>query len=124
MIEAGVPGAIINIASITGLQPQMMTTAYCVSKAGVEHLTKQMALENARYGIRVNAISPGYYKTDINSDYLDSDAGDKMRKRIAMKRFGEHQELDGALLLLSSKAGSYMTGSNIVVDGGHLLLPL
>ena len=70
------------------------------------------------------AISPGYYKTDINSEYLDSDAGDKMRKRIAMKRFGEHQELDGALLLLSSKAGSYMTGSNIVVDGGHLLLPL
>ncbi|MAB11987.1 SDR family oxidoreductase [Hyphomonas sp.] len=124
MIEAGVPGSIINIASITGLQPQMMTTAYCVSKAGVEHLTKQMALENARYGIRVNAISPGYYKTDINADYLDSDAGDKMRKRIAMKRFGEHKELDGALLLLSSNAGSYMTGSNIVVDGGHLLLPL
>jgi NAD(P)-dependent dehydrogenase (short-subunit alcohol dehydrogenase family) len=83
-----------------------------------------MALENARYGIRVNAISPGYYKTDINSDYLDSDAGDKMRKRIAMKRFGEHQELDGALLLLASNAGSYMTGSNIVVDGGHLLMPL
>ena len=102
----------------------MMTTAYCVSKAGVEHLTKQMALENARYGIRVNVISPGYYKTDINSEYLDSDAGDKMRKRIAMKRFGEHSELDGALLLLSSQAGSYMTGSNIVVDGGHLLLPL
>ena len=124
MIDVGVPGSIINIASITGMQPQFMTTAYCVSKAGVEHLTKQMALENARYGVRVNAISPGYYKTDLNSHYLDSDAGESMRKRIAMKRFGEYQELDGALLLLASQAGSYITGSNLVVDGGHLLMPL
>jgi NAD(P)-dependent dehydrogenase (short-subunit alcohol dehydrogenase family) len=119
-----VPGSIINIASITAHRPQLMTTAYCVSKAGVEHLTKQMALENARYGVRVNAIAPGYFKTDINDQYLDSDAGDAMRKRIAMRRFGEYGELDGALLLLASDAGSYMTGSSLVVDGGHLLSPL
>ena len=124
MIEAGVKGSIINIASITAHRPQLMTTAYCVSKAGVDHLTRQMALENARYGVRVNSISPGYYKTAINDEYLDSDAGDAMRKRIAMKRFGEYHELDGALLLLASDAGSYMTGSSIVVDGGQLLYPL
>jgi len=124
MIDAGAKGSIINIASITAHRPQYMTTAYCVSKAGVEHLTRQMALENARYGIRVNSISPGYYKTAINDEYLDSDAGEAMRKRIAMRRFGQYQELDGALLLLASDAGSYMTGSSIAVDGGHLLSPL
>jgi len=124
MIDADVKGSIINIASITGQQPQYMTTAYCVSKAGVLHLTRQMALENARFGIRVNSISPGYYKTAINDAYLESDAGESMRKRIAMRRFGEYQELDGALLLLASDAGSYMTGSSIAVDGGHLLNPL
>lgn len=124
MVEAGVKGSIINIASITAHRPQMMTTAYCVSKAGVEHLTRQMALENARYGIRVNSMAPGYYKTDINDAYLDSEAGEAMRKRIPMRRFGEYHELDGALLLLASDAGSFMTGSSIVVDGGQLLIPL
>jgi NAD(P)-dependent dehydrogenase (short-subunit alcohol dehydrogenase family) len=124
MIAAGTKGAIVNIASITAHRTQFMTTAYCVSKAGVDHLTRHMALENARYGIRVNAISPGYYKTAINDEYLDSEAGEAMRKRIAFRRFGEYRELDGALLLLSSEAGSYMTGSTIVVDGGHLLSPI
>lgn len=124
MMAAGSKGSIVNIASITAHRTQYMTTAYCVSKAGVDHLTRHMALENARYGIRVNAISPGYYKTAINDDYLDSEAGEAMRKRIAFRRFGEYRELDGALLLLSSEAGSYMTGSTIVVDGGHLLSSL
>jgi NAD(P)-dependent dehydrogenase (short-subunit alcohol dehydrogenase family) len=124
MIAAGVKGAIVNIASITAHRPQYMTTAYCVSKAGVDHLTRHMALENARYGIRVNAISPGYYKTAINDTYLESEAGEAMRKRIAFRRFGEYRELDGALLLLSSEAGSYMTGATIVVDGGQTLSPL
>lgn len=121
MIEAKAKGSIVNIASITAHRTQLMTAAYCVSKAGVDHLTRHMALENARYGIRVNAISPGYFKTAINDEYLESDAGEAMRKRIAFRRFGEYRELDGALLLLSSEAGSYMTGSTLVVDGGHLL---
>lgn len=124
MVAAGVKGSIVNIASITAHRPQMMTTAYCVSKAGVDHMTRHMALEMARFGVRVNAISPGYFKTEINDDYLDSDAGDAMRKRVPMRRFGEYGELDGAMLLLSSDAGSFMTGSTIVVDGGHLLMPL
>ncbi|MFN7179819.1 SDR family NAD(P)-dependent oxidoreductase [Hyphomonas sp.] len=124
LIEAKVKGSIVNIASITAHRTQLMTTAYCVSKAGVDHLTRHMALENARYGIRVNAISPGYFRTAINDAYLDSEAGEAMRKRVAFRRFGDYRELDGALLLLASEAGSYMTGSTLVVDGGHLLSSL
>lgn len=124
MKAAGVHGSIVNIASITAHRTQMMTSAYCVSKAGVDHLTRHMALEMARFNVRVNAISPGYYKTAINDAYLESEAGDAMRKRVPMRRFGDYKELDGALLLLASEAGSYMTGSTIVVDGGHLLIPL
>lgn len=124
LIEAKAKGSIVNIASITAHRTQLMTAAYCVSKAGVDHLTRHMALENARYGIRVNAISPGYFKTAINDAYLDAEAGEAMRKRVAFRRFGEYRELDGALLLLASEAGSYMTGSTLVVDGGHLLSSL
>lgn len=124
MVEAGVPGSIINIASITAHRTQLMTTAYCVSKAGVDHMTRHMALEMARYGVRVNAISPGYFKTEINDDYLDSEEGQKMIRRIAMRRIGNIEELAGPLLLLASGAGSFMTGSTIVVDGGHLLSSL
>jgi NAD(P)-dependent dehydrogenase (short-subunit alcohol dehydrogenase family) len=124
MIAAKVPGSIINIASITGLRPQLMSTAYSVSKAGVDHMTRQMAVEMARFRIRVNAIAPGYFKTEINDDFLESEEGAKMIQRMAMKRIGEVSELTGALLLLASEAGSYMTGSTIVVDGGHTLMPL
>ena len=83
-----------------------------------------MALELSRYGIRVNAIAPGYFKTAINDEYLDSEAGERMKKRIAMRRFGSYADLEGPLLLLASDAGAYMTGATIVVDGGHTLLPL
>ncbi|MEM8633880.1 MAG: SDR family oxidoreductase, partial [Pseudomonadota bacterium] len=79
-----------------------------------------MAIEWARSGIRVNAIAPGYFSTEINAGFLASDPGEKMRKRVPMKRFGDLEELNGPLLLLASDAGSYMTGATIVVDGGHL----
>ena len=124
LIEAGKPGSIINIASITALRSQPTISAYAASKAAVNHLTHIMALETARYGIRVNAIAPGYFKTNINDEFLDSEPGDKMRKRVPMRRFGDYEELSGALLLLASEAGSYMTGSTIVVDGGHLVSTL
>ena len=124
MTAAKVPGSIINVASITGLRTQMMSTAYCVSKAGVEHMTRNMALEMARFGVRVNAIAPGYFKTELNDSYLESEAGAQMIQRIAQRRIGDLPELSGPLLLLASDAGSYMTGSTIVVDGGHLLYPL
>lgn len=124
LMDAGKPGSVINIASITALRPQHTIAAYAASKAAVDHLTRVMALEAARYGIRVNAIAPGYFKTDINDEFLDSEQGDKMRKRVPMRRFGKHEELAGALLLLASDAGSYMTGATIAVDGGHLVSTL
>ncbi|WP_084417782.1 SDR family NAD(P)-dependent oxidoreductase [Henriciella litoralis] len=124
LMEAGKPGSIINIASITARRPQHTIAAYAASKAAVEHFTRVMALELARYGIRANAIAPGYFKTDINDEFLDSEQGEKMRKRVPMRRFGDYRELSGALLLLASDAGSYMTGTTIVVDGGHLVSTL
>lgn len=124
LMQAGKPGSIINIASITALRPQHTIAAYAASKAAVDHLTRVMALEAARYGIRVNAIAPGYFKTDINDEFLDSEAGDKMRKRVPMRRYGKNEELAGALLLLASDAGSYMTGATIAIDGGHLVSTL
>lgn len=124
LIEAGKPGSIINIASITALQPSQMISGYAATKAAVDHLTRNMAIELSRYGIRANAIAPGYFKTAINDEYLDSDAGEKMKKRIAMRRFGNYEDLEGPLLLLASDAGAYMTGATLVVDGGHSLTPL
>ena len=124
LIDAKLTGSIINIASITAHRPSYMLTGYAATKAAVDHLTRNMALEFSRFDIRVNAIAPGYFKTAINDVFLESDSGDRMRKRVAMRRLGEYKELDGALLLLASDAGSYMTGSTIVVDGGHTLVPL
>ncbi len=124
MRDRGAGGSIINIASITGYQGQKGAASYAASKAGVLHLTRQLALELARYNIRVNSISPGYFATDLVRDYLASDEGEALRKRIAMRRFGEYPDLDGALLLLASDASRFMTGSDIIVDGGHLLYSL
>jgi len=124
LIKAQKPGSIVNIASITALQPSPMISGYAASKAAVDHLTRNMAYELARNDIRVNAIAPGYFITPINEHYLTSESGQRMKKRIAMKRFGQYSDLDGALLLLASDAGRYMTGTTIVVDGGHTLTPL
>ena len=120
MIASETGGSIINIASITGQRPNAGNAAYSSSKAAVEHLTRCLALDWARHGVRVNAIAPGYFETDINREFLASDFGQKMIKRIPQRRTGEMRELSGPLLLLASDAGSYMTGSCIAVDGGHL----
>jgi NAD(P)-dependent dehydrogenase (short-subunit alcohol dehydrogenase family) len=124
MRDAQVGGSIINIASITGHRGMKGAATYGISKAGVLHMTRQLAWELARFGIRVNSISPGYFVTDLNREFLESEPGEAMRKRIAMRRFGNFSDLDGALLLLASPASAYMTGSDIVVDGGHLVGPL
>ena len=124
MIADQQPGSIVNIASITGLRSSPMIAGYAASKAAVIQLTQNMALELARYQIRVNSISPGYFTTPINEDYLQTEHGQAMKNRIAMRRFGNHEDLNGPLLLLVSDASAYMTGSNIVVDGGHTLTPL
>ena len=114
-------GSIINIASILGLRVAGGVSAYAISKAGVVQMTKALALEWARYGIRVNALAPGYIETELNSDFFGSDAGKALVKRIPQRRLGRASELDGPLVLLASDAGSYMSGSVIAVDGGHLV---
>lgn len=111
-------GAVVNIASVLGTSVQKGTGAYCASKAGLLHLTRQMALEWARYQVRVNAIAPGYYFTDIAATYLESDKGKALLKRIPARRLGEPHEMDAALLMLCSSASSYMTGSTVTIDGG------
>lgn len=120
LVKAGKPGSMINIASVAGKRVGHTMAAYCASKAACEHMTRAMAIEMARYGVRVNAIAPGYFETEINDSFLASDEGQMMRKRIPMRRFGEHEELSGPLLLLASDAGSFMTGATVVVDGGHM----
>ena len=117
-------GAIVNIASILGLRVAGHVAAYAASKAGLLRLTEAMALELARRSIRVNAIAPGYIETALTADFLASDAGRAMVSRVPQRRFGQPADLDGALLLLCSDASSYMTGSTIVVDGGHLVSSL
>jgi len=94
--------------------------AYSISKAGVVHMTKSLALEWARYGIRVNAIEPGYMHTEMTGALWETGYGRAMIQRIPMRRLGRPEELDGALLLLATDAGAWMTGACIPVDGGHL----
>jgi len=119
MLRLKTAGSIINIASVLGLAATAQVPAYCASKGGLINLTRALALEWARDGIRVNALAPGYIVTDINRDFLTSAAGESLRKRVPLRRFGHSEDLDGALLLLASAAGRYITGSVLVVDGGQ-----
>jgi NAD(P)-dependent dehydrogenase (short-subunit alcohol dehydrogenase family) len=113
------PGAIVNIASILGLRTIGQVAPYNASKAGLIHLTRALAMEWARHNIRVNAICPGYIETEMNSDFWKTPGGQRLIDRIPQRRIGQPEHLDGALLLLASEAGSFMTGSVLTVDGGH-----
>jgi NAD(P)-dependent dehydrogenase (short-subunit alcohol dehydrogenase family) len=124
MKAQGRGGVIVNIASILGMRVAGSVAAYTASKAGVVQLTKAMALELARYGIRVNALCPGYIETDLNRDFFATEAGQAMIKRIPQRRLGRPEDLDAPLLLLCSDAGSYITGASLAVDGGHLVSTL
>jgi NAD(P)-dependent dehydrogenase (short-subunit alcohol dehydrogenase family) len=124
LVAAKRPGAIVNVASILGLRQGAGVTAYAASKAALVQMTRQHALEWARFGIRVNALAPGYIETDLNRDFFATDAGAAQVRRITQRRLGRPEELDGSLLLLASEAGSFITGAVLVVDGGHLISPL
>ena len=124
MVAAGQGGSIVNVASILGERVAGGVAPYAISKAGVVQATKAMALELARHRIRVNALLPGYVVTDLNRDFLTSEAGDKLRSRIPSRRFGEMSDLDGPLLLLASDAGAAMSGATVAVDGAHLVSSL
>lgn len=121
LMAAQKPGSLINTASILGERVAAAVAPYAISKAGVIQATKAMALEWARYGIRVNALLPGYVRTELNGEFLDSDVGEKLRKRIPSRRFNELADLDGPLLLLASDAGRAMSGATVEVDSGHLV---
>jgi len=119
LIAAGVGGSIINIASVLGLRQAATVAPYAASKAGLIQLTRELALEWARHGIRVNAIAPGYFLSDLNRDYFTTAAGEALVKRVPQRRLGEPADLDGALLLLACDASRFMTGAVLSVDGGH-----
>ena len=121
LLAAKKQGAIVNIASVLGLAVSKGAVAYAAAKAGVVQVTKALAVELAFKGVRVNAIAPGWFVTEMNDDYLSSEAGTAIKREIPMGRFGNPGDLDGALLLLVSDAGSYITGATIVVDGGQVV---
>jgi 3-oxoacyl-[acyl-carrier protein] reductase len=121
LLAAKKQGAIVNIASVLGLAVSKGAVAYAAAKAGVVQVTKALAVELAFKGVRVNAIAPGWFVTEMNDDYLSGEAGTAIKREIPMGRFGNPGDLDGALLLLVSDAGSYITGATIVVDGGQVV---
>jgi NAD(P)-dependent dehydrogenase (short-subunit alcohol dehydrogenase family) len=122
MVEQGKGGKIINVASIGGIIGWPNMAAYCASKGGCIQLTKVMALEWVRYNIQVNAILPGYFETPLNTEFFASEAGQRVIKsNIPMRRLGQIEEIKGVAILLASQASSFMTGSAVVIDGGHTI---
>lgn len=121
MRDQKVAGSIVNIASITGLRQVSAITPYAVSKAGVVQLTKQLALELARYSIRVNAIAPGYFETDLNREFFQTPPGEALIKRVPMRRLGDYESLRAAIFMLASDDAKFITGAVIPVDGGHVV---
>jgi NAD(P)-dependent dehydrogenase (short-subunit alcohol dehydrogenase family) len=113
------PGRIINISSVLGFRTIGRVPAYCAAKAGLTHLTHVLAMELARHGILVNALAPGYVETDFNRAFFQTEPGKALISRIPLKRLGQSEDLDGALLFLASPASAYVTGAVISVDGGH-----
>jgi NAD(P)-dependent dehydrogenase (short-subunit alcohol dehydrogenase family) len=120
MIERG-GGSIINVASILGMVAAAPNrqAAYCASKGGLINLTRELAVQWARYNVRVNALAPGFFPSELTTELLDDEAGGQyIRRNTPMARAGRSGELSGALLLLASEAGSFITGQVIAVDGG------
>ncbi|MBV8336180.1 MAG: SDR family oxidoreductase [Alphaproteobacteria bacterium] len=119
LVELKRPGRIINITSVLASRTIGRVPSYCAAKAGLTHLTHVLAMELARYGILVNALAPGYVETDFNRAFFQTEPGRALISRIPLKRLGQTEDLDGALLFLASPASAYVTGAVIAVDGGH-----
>lgn len=122
MISQKKQGSIVNMASMSGriINVPQTTSSYCTSKAAVVHLTKSMAVELAKYGIRVNCVSPGYISNELNDNFSDATKG--WIDATPQKRMGTAEELCGAYLFLASEASSYATGTDLVIDGGYTLV--
>ena len=117
-------GSIINLGSISGLVPLSRVFTYSATKAAVHNLSKNLAREWAAQGVRVNTLIPGFFPAEQNRKVLTPERVDSIMSRTPMKRFGEARELIGATLLLASEAGSFITGSEIVVDGGFAAMAI
>ena len=111
-------GRIINIASLAGLRVVAQIGVYCMSKAAVIHMTRAMANEWGRYNINVNAICPGYIRTELNDHHWDTEGGRKLIQMLPRKRLGKPEDLDGILLLLASEQSDFVNGAIISADDG------
>ena len=123
LVAAGRPGSIINIASVLGITAKPGQTAYCASKGAVIQLTRSMALDLIKHNIRVNAIAPGWFKTEINEDYFNSPSGEAYVKKMPARRLGRVEELLGPIIMLASEAGSFVNATILPVDGAIELAP-
>ena len=119
MVERG-SGSIVNVASMLGHvgSAPIKQANYCASKGAVVNMTRELALQLSRKGVRVNALCPGYFPSEMTESMQDEESANYIRTYSGIPRMGEEHELDGALLLLASPAGSYMTGHSLLVDGG------
>ena len=122
MVKRKIEGRIINIASVAGLRVLSQLSVYCMSKAAVVQMTKAMALEWLRFGINVNAICPGYIRTELNDEHFDSEAGQKLIQQLPRKRLGLPSDLDGVLLLMAADESRFLNGAVVSVDDGHSVL--
>jgi len=118
-LKDGRPGNIVNIASILGMRPLGHIAPYAAAKAALINLGRELCVDLAGRGIRVNALAPGYFETEMNREWLKSPAGERLRQRIPTGRFGQPEDLDGAILFLASDASVFMNGTVLTIDGGH-----